>query len=53
MSSANMRIVMAQTCQPDAASPPSMRVLRRFFVQMMRLRIELAREFDDLFLGHG
>ena len=28
-------------------------MFRRFFVQMMRLRIEFAREFEDFFLGHS
>ncbi len=35
-------------CQPDAARPPSIDLLRGLLVEMHRLRIELAREFDDL-----
>ena len=47
-SSTIMRMASAPRCQPLAASPPSSRLFRRFRIGVLRLRIEFAREFDDL-----
>ncbi len=43
-----MRMVMEQTCQPEADSPPRMVCLAGLLVEVMRLRIELLGEVEDL-----
>ena len=44
-----MRISRQPVCQPLAMSSPICERLRRFGVEMERLRVPVAREFDDLF----
>jgi hypothetical protein len=45
-------MMMAQTCQPLAESPPRSEAFRSFSVRVKRLRIELLREIEDLLGAH-